>query len=174
MNKYRNIDYLQRGSKRQCIAYKELKELQLMEILQEYQPLLAGTIPLEIDIETSDLDILCTCGNHVKFSKRLKRYFSHNKSFRIETKHINDIETTICRFQGNYFPIEIFGQKKKSVEQDAFRHMLIEAQILQEKGSIFAKEITHLKKSGLKTEPAFAKLLGLKGNPYVALLNYKG
>ena len=86
---------------------------------------------------------------------------------------IKGITTTIAKFKGNHFLIEIFGQTIPSQDQDAFRHMLLEAQILKEKGYIFTKKILHLKKSGLKTEPAFAKLLGLEGNPYDELLNYK-
>lgn len=48
--------------------------------------------------------------------------------------------------------------------------MLIEHQILLEKGESFRQEIISLKKQGIKTEPAFAQLLGLSGDPYEAIL----
>lgn len=48
--------------------------------------------------------------------------------------------------------------------------MLIENEILKQNGLQFKKDIVSLKLKGFKTEPAFAKLLGLKGNPYLALL----
>ena len=51
--------------------------------------------------------------------------------------------------------------------------MIIEAEILEEKGEDFRQKIIELKKSGIKTEPAFAQLLNLKGDPYEALINFK-
>ena len=48
--------------------------------------------------------------------------------------------------------------------------MIIENDILKEKGLDFKQKIKQLKSDGLKTEPAFAKLLGLQGNPYIELL----
>jgi hypothetical protein len=50
--------------------------------------------------------------------------------------------------------------------------MITEFRILQLRGEEFRHDIIALKKSGLKTEPAFASLLGLSGDPYEALLNY--
>lgn len=50
--------------------------------------------------------------------------------------------------------------------------MLIEHQILLKRGDDFKQQIIGLKLKGLKTEPAFAKLLGFKGDPYLALLNF--
>jgi hypothetical protein len=51
--------------------------------------------------------------------------------------------------------------------------MIIEHRVLIEKGEKFRQEIIKLKRQGLKTEPAFAKLLGLDGNPYEALLKLR-
>ena len=48
--------------------------------------------------------------------------------------------------------------------------MMVEYQLLKEKGEGFKQQIIDLKKSGFKTEPAFAIALGLTGDPYEALL----
>jgi len=170
MKNFLTIEYLNSGNSRQQLAYKELKELEIMEKLEMYNPLLAGTIPIEIDISSSDLDIVCYCKDVYNFSNKLIDLFGKQVGFKIQTKLINEVITTIANFQGTHFPIEIFGQAILSTKQDAFKHMLIEHKILQEKDSIFTKKIIHLKKSGIKTEPAFAQLLGLKGNPYHSLL----
>ncbi|MGL4365226.1 MAG: DUF4269 domain-containing protein [Cetobacterium sp.] len=37
----------------------------------------------------------------------------------------------------------------------------------------FQDKIVSLKRAGIKTEPAFAKLLELNGNPYEELLNFE-
>jgi hypothetical protein len=173
MNTFLNINYLKTGTLRQQEAHQELIGLEIIEELQEYVPLLAGTIPIGIDVPGSDLDIICYCTNHESFSTKLIDLYAHRKDFTIETKQVNGIITTIANFEGTFFPIEIFGQTILTHKQDAFKHMLIEYKILKKKDSIFTKKIIHLKKSGLKTEPAFAKLLGLKGNPYIELLKYK-
>ncbi len=50
--------------------------------------------------------------------------------------------------------------------------MIKEYEILEKEGEEFRKQIINLKEKGWKTEPAFAKLLGLKEDPYLELLNY--
>src|SRR5689334_10748050 len=57
MNWY-DISYLLKGNERQKAAYHALKKLRIFEDLAEYSPVLVGTIPIGIDIESSDLDIL--------------------------------------------------------------------------------------------------------------------
>ena len=69
------------------------------------------------------------------------------------------------------FVIEIYGQPIPVRDQAAYRHMLAEYKILQEKGEAFRQQIIELKKQGLKTEPAFGKLLGIEGDVYEKLLN---
>ena len=173
MSQFLNIDYLKTGTLRQQEAYKELMDLSILKKLKQYKPLLAGTIPINIDLPNSDLDIICTCKNHKKFSDDLFEFFGKQKNFKIKTKLVNEIKTTIATFDSQKFLIEIFGQIVESDKQNAFRHMLVEHQILLQKGKDFKDKIITLKKLGIKTEPAFAQLLGLKGNPYIELLKYK-
>ena len=150
-----------------------LSDLRLFSILQEYDPILTGTIPIEINIPGSDLDIICHCKNHDDFKSLIRKEFSHMHSFLIETKIINKVNTTIARFTKGGFGIEIFGQNIPSKEQAAYRHMIIEYEILNKMGKEFKSQIIELKNSGIKTEPAFAQLLNLNGDPYEVLLNHQ-
>ena len=151
-------------------AYRQLKALRIFEKLNAFGPVLTGTIPIEIDLPDSDLDIICQCEIHEEFSETLFNHYSNEKDFEIETKQVNNIPTTIARFPTESFKIEIFGQNIPAKKQHAYRHMIIEHQILEKMGEAFKLKIIELKRQGMKTEPAFAKLLGLHGDPYKELL----
>jgi hypothetical protein len=155
------------------LAYKELTDLKLFEKLSSYQPVLCGTIPIEIDTDESDLDIICQCIDLDVFTEDIELHFSKKMNFSISRKRIGSQISVVARFLGTNFLIEIFGQNLPIEKQNAYRHMLIEAEILEKEGDNFRKSIIELKKKGMKTEPAFAKLLDLGGDPYLALLKYE-
>jgi hypothetical protein len=93
------------------------------------------------------------------------------KGFKVtENPALNSIK---ANFYIEDFEFEIFGQHLESLQQNAYQHMIIEHRVLIEKGEKFRQGIVKLKRQGLKTEPAFAKLLGLNGNPYKELLNLR-
>lgn len=85
---------------------------------------------------------------------------------------INEVESLICKFQLEEFPVELFAQDQPTYLQNAYLHMIKEFEILEKENHEFRRKIIELKKLGLKTEPAFAKLLGSNGDPYVELLKY--
>ena len=170
MPNFKNIEYLKHGNKKQCLAYKALMKLGVFEKLKNYSPILTGTIPIEIDLPKSDLDIICQCENHKEFSDLLRELFGNNQGFNIKTHQRFGPKSTVCQFWYHHFEIEIFAQNKPTEKQNAYQHMIIEYKILQEKDAEFREQIIRLKAMGLKTEPAFAKLLNLKGNPYEELL----
>jgi uncharacterized protein YdcH (DUF465 family) len=167
---FTNIEYLREGNVRQQQAYSELTRLSIFENLQAYSPILTGTIPIGIDLPESDLDIICECSDHSEFAETLKSFYEDKPHFAIGTGTYNGLNSTIVTFESGAFKIEIFGQDCPTRNQHAYRHMLVEHHILNSNGDEFRKEIIRLKQSGLKTEPAFAKLLGLPGDPYEALL----
>ncbi|AUP81367.1 DUF4269 domain-containing protein [Flavivirga eckloniae] len=170
---FTNIEYLKSGNERQKKAYQELKKLKIFEKLKTYDPILTGTIPIEIDLPESDLDIICECKDHLEFSKHLTELFANKKDFKLKSNCYYNMESTIAKFKSRDFKIEIFGQNVPTRKQHAYRHMLIEYDILNQKGSHFKTNIKKLKSEGLNTEAAFAKLLSISGNPYEALLNIK-
>jgi len=168
-----NIEYLKNGSERQRAAYRTLTANSIFERLQLFSPLLTGTIPINIDIDESDLDIICYWEKKDEFANTLRREFGQVHGFSLTEQVINNYETVLASFCLDEFEIEIFGQNQPTKEQDSFRHMVIEYQILTARGEGFRQEIIKLKKDGFKTEPAFGRLLGLERNPYEELLNYK-
>lgn len=68
------------------------------------------------------------------------------------------------------WPIEFFGQNKPTTEQNGYLHMIIEDRMLSLYGKKFKEQIIQLKSTGMKTEPAFAKILRLEGDPYLRIL----
>lgn len=172
MVNFENINYLKDGTERQKSAYHILKKHNIFEKTLDFNPILTGTIPIAIDIPQSDLDIICYWKNKTDFINLIKKSFSKEQDFNLRTANINGLETVIANFRIDDFEIEFFGQNIPTKLQNAFRHMLIEYQILQEKGDDFRLQVIELKRQGMKTEPAFAKLLSLEGNPYISVLNY--
>jgi hypothetical protein len=83
---FTSIDYLSIGNPRQQEVYKVLTTYRIMERLECYQPILVGTIPLSIDIESSDLDIVCCSPEPTAFSAHLTGAFAQYEQFKIETK----------------------------------------------------------------------------------------
>ena len=164
-----NINYLKTGSEKQQKAYNLLIELEIFENLQAYQPIITGTIPIGIDLPGSDLDVICQCYNHKEFEETIAGVYSNEIDFKIKTRFWNGQMSTIASFEARGFYIEIFGQNVPTQMQDAYKHMVIEYKILNKLGPEFKSAVVGLKKKGMKTEPAFAKLLDLKGDPYEAL-----
>ncbi|MBB6370691.1 DUF4269 domain-containing protein [Chryseobacterium shigense] len=166
-------DYLKSGNERQKRAYEVLTKYQVFEKLKPYSPVLAGTVPIGIDIESSDLDIICEVD--LRFEEdflddiMFSRIIPANADVKVENSIVNGEKNIVLNFMLEEFPIEIFGQNKPVLAQNAYRHMMAEYRILKRKGEDFKHKIIELKKQGMKTEPAFGLLMGLK-NPYEDLL----
>lgn len=168
---FENLDYLESGNELQQRVYGLLKDHQVFEKLAQFDPILTGTIPINIAIANSDLDIICYWQNKDDFSRALQTTFGGQTDFAWREVTFNGEETIIANFWIDSFELEIFGQNIPAKQQNAYRHLLIEHQILTAKGEAFRQQVIALKNRGYKTEPAFAKLLGLEGDSYEALLN---
>lgn len=167
---FTDIAYLQQGNTRQREAYAVLAGNQIMERLQAFDPVLAGTIPIGVDIAGSDLDILCCFTDPLHFSEVIKTCFKQETGFKIRTQAMPGGAAVIAGFVCDAFEIEIFGQQLPVQQQYGYRHMLVEYALLQRFGAPLRQQVIALKQQGYKTEPAFALALGLEGDPYEALL----
>lgn len=168
---FQNLSYLQKGNARQQKAYQILISAQIWEKLAPFNPLLAGTVPLGIDTPKSDLDILCEVYDFEYFQEILFQNFGHYPHYVASFSEAQKQEAFLASFQIQSCTLEIFGQSCPSAQQWAFRHLCIEYRILQVGGLVFQEKVKALKVDGYKTEPAFALLLQLKGNPYTAILD---
>jgi hypothetical protein len=84
---------------------------------------------------------------------------------------VRGITTLKANFNYQGFEFELFAQPVPVIEQNAYVHMVIEAALLKEDDSM-REQILNLKRAGMKTEPAFCEVLGLKGDAYDELIQY--
>ena len=173
MTDFKNIAYLKTGNQKQQLAFEVLTKHKVLENLADFDPILVGTIPINIDIENSDLDIICYWKNKLDFIERIKQLFEKETNFTIRKIVIDNQESVVANFFIDAFEIEIFGQNIPTELQNGYKHMIIEDKILRSRDENFRLEIVKLKEKGIKTEPAFGLLLGLKGNIYQELLDFK-
>lgn len=168
-----SLEALAAGTPRQREAVATLRALGLFDLLAAFEPILAGTVPLDIDIEGSDLDILCRAADFDALERALHPY-RLQPGFAVQRTVVRDRPTLLASWTNTTFPIELFGQNRSILEQEGYRHLIVEARLLSIGGDVLRAEIRGLKRAGLKTEPAFAEWLGLAGDPYDALLELEG
>ncbi len=149
-------------------VYAAVKSAGVLKSLKEHQPLLVGTFPLGIDVSGSDVDVLINVPDLTAAETLFKKHFSGFENFKTETHAQYSAVTASFDFQG--VPFEVFAQVKDSAKQSGNLHFLAEERLLHVGGASLGDKVLALRKAGDKTEPAFAKALGLSGNPYDELL----
>ena len=167
---WKDISYLKEGSPVQTKAHKCLKELNIFDLLKEYNPVLTGTIPLGISTKSSDLDIACRYFDADRFENYLEMHYGRQTNFTVEQKEKAGYWIVVAKFIYQGFKVEIYGALFPVASQNSYRHLQIEHRILELLGDEFKQQVVKLKQEGLKTEPAFAQLLEIEGDPYQQLL----
>jgi hypothetical protein len=151
--------------------YREaLRRAGIKTVLAAFDPHVAGTPPLGLDLSTSDLDVLCHASNPDAFAAALWSAFSDEANFSIHQWVVAD-RPVVASFFAHGWHFQIFGQEKPVSEQAAWRHFLVERRLLELGGPLFRAAVVRERTCGVKTEPAFATVLRLEGNPYAALLD---
>ena len=168
---FEGIEYLKNGTAKQRRVYEVLSTDGIVDKLATFDPVVVGTIPIGIDLPDSDIDICCCFEDEESFVNTLTARFGDQQGFSIRPSRKSNDHALVASFIIADFEIEMFGQRLPTRQQLAYRHMVIEHKLLEEKGADFLEQVLELKRQGLKTEPAFALLLGLDGDPYTALLS---
>ncbi|ART78514.1 DUF4269 domain-containing protein [Sutcliffiella horikoshii] len=157
------------GNIQQQKAYSAILELNILNDLHIYNPVLCGTLPIGIDVKGSDLDIIMEVRELDIFSNKLHNLYADKENFTLKRTVIRGRNVVKANFTFRNFEFELFGQAQPVHKQFAYLHMMIEYELLQRDPDLREKVIS-LKKQGYKTEPAFCKLLNISGDPYEGLL----
>lgn len=173
-----SIDYLKEGSARQARAYESLLELGIMNRIAKFYgdepgfgeaPALAGSLPLDLALEDSDLDIITYADDLKAFSLHLKNEFGDLDGFQSSRGIVLGVATLVTSFRFYGESYEIFTQSKPVPMQNAVIHLMVEERLLALGGPEFRARVWEERVQGAKTEPAFGAVLGLE-DPYRELL----
>lgn len=165
---WKDIGYLQHGSAAQQRAFGLLQRHELLARLRRYDPVLVGTFPLDLTVPGSDLDIICEVPDPADFRRALAG-FAEYAGYALRPASTAP-PALVALFEVEGLAVEVFGQALPTACQNGYRHLVVEARLLAAGGAALRRQVLALKANGVKTEPAFAQVLGLPGNPYQALL----
>lgn len=146
-----------------------LRSSAVLERLAAFDPHVAGTLPLGVEVEDSDVDVLCCALHPAQFAKVLWENFSECDGFAVH-QWAGGERAVVARFDWQGWPFEVFGSTQPVREQRGWRHFEVERRLLALGGERLRAAVLAERRAGLKTEPAFARVLGLTGDPYEALL----
>lgn len=151
-----------------------LKRINVLEILSPFDPHVAGTPPLGLDLPTSDIDILCYAPDPQLFTRTVWDAYSTCNEFTVR-QWADRENAIIASFTAADWTFELFGQALPVSEQKGWKHFQVEQRLLALGRDPFRATLMRFRHHGMKTEPSFAAVLGLKGsNPYGALLEIAG
>lgn len=144
--------------------------LGIMDALSAYDPRIAGTPPLGLETDKSDIDILCHAPDADAFLADVQRLYAAMDGLRIWQWTSKD-RPLIVTFKAHGWDFEIFASPQAVETQTGWRHFQIEKRLLSIGGEDFKAAIMQLRQQGLKTEPAFWSALEEQGDPYNGLLS---
>jgi len=152
-----------------------LRATRALELLSAFDPHVAGTPPLGIDLPDSDIDILCHAPDLDRFAAIVRENFGKEQEFSIrrwDQRQNGGEDAVIANFRAHDWEFEIFAQTVPVEEQAGWCHFQVEQRLLHLGGESFRAAIMEQRDAGLKTEPAFAKVLHFGGDPYEAMLAF--
>ena len=154
-----------------CEARAILERAGVFDRLAPFDPRWVGSIPLDIHGPGADADIACCGGPDLDaFRTALETGFGTPFGARISDNIHAGEASVIARLELEGLPVEIFGRQRPVETHESYIHWLAEDRILGLAEERLRTDIRAIKASGLKTEPAFARALGLGGDPFAELL----
>ena len=148
--------------------YREaLRQSRVLELLDEFDPRVVGTLPLGLAVATSDIDIVCP--DLDAFAETLWKRYRDFQRFRMY-QWTSKGRPIVARFDLGDWVFELFGDAHPVDEQPAWRHFDVERRLLSLDNGRLRAVLVRLPAMGQKTEPAFAAALGVDGDPYEAML----
>lgn len=153
-----------------CSYREAIRRSGVLAALRAFDPQVAGTPPLGLDLPASDIDILCHAPDAAVFAAVVWDRFRSQSGFALR-QWIGDGRPVIAGFHAHGWAFEIFAAAVPVREQAGWRHFDVERRLLALGGTPLREAVMAGRRRGLKTEPAVATALGLSGDPYAALLD---
>jgi len=147
-----------------------IESLDLLGVLAPFDPVVIGTPPLGIDVPGSDIDVACSAPDLDAFLTFVRDRFGALPRFAAEPLHGLDEPAVRAVFRHAGWEVELFCQVRPTAAQAGVRHFQVEHRLLTLAPAL-GPVVRDRKAAGLKTEPAFAAVLGLAGEPYRAMLD---
>jgi uncharacterized protein DUF4269 len=141
----------------------------VLDVLRAFDPRVVGTLPLGLSVPGSDIDIVCHAFDPMVFAEAIWKQFQSCNGFRLY-QWTSSERPVVARFEWSGWPFEIFGSSRPVDRQHGWLHFEIEKRLLDLDDGRLRKAVLRQRSLGLKTEPAFAAVLGIAGDPYQGLL----
>lgn len=143
----------------------------MFERLEGFDPHWVGSTALDVHIEGSDIDICCTANDDLPgLEAASRKAFGKSVGFSISLETFGGQPSCIAGFEADGISVQIWGRAHPVSEHEFYRYYKAEEALLRFGGERLQAEIRAAKQDGLKTETAFAAVLGLEGEPEAALL----
>ncbi|TPK59126.1 DUF4269 domain-containing protein [Mesorhizobium sp. B2-4-19] len=139
--------------------------VRVAEHLKDFDWRIVGTPPLGIATANSDIDIICHASDYERFAKVVWGSFGYCLNFSLR-QWTSGGRCVVCDFFFDGWEFQVFGDCRAIVDQSAWRHFVVEQRLLNLGGETLRQRVFAERLEGLKTEPAFAKVLGLDGDPF--------
>ncbi len=152
-----------------CTYIEALERLALLPRLAAFDPHVAGTPPLGLDVPSSDIDVLCHAPDADRFAAAVWDAFGDQAGFAMQQWSHGE-RPIVASFRAHGWTIELFGHPRPVREQAGWRHFCVERRLLGLGGEPLRAAVIAHRQAGLKTEPAFAAALRTGGDPYDTLL----
>ncbi|WP_225120413.1 DUF4269 domain-containing protein [Bradyrhizobium sp. BRP22] len=140
-----------------------------LEALRAYDPRVVGTFPLGLSVPGSDIDIICHAFDPMAFARAIWKQYRSCDGFRLH-QWTSSGRPVVARFEWGGWPFEVFGDSRPVDQQYGWLHFEIEKRLLDLDDGRLRKAVLQRRSLGDKTEPAFAAVLGISGDPYRGLL----
>jgi hypothetical protein len=98
---------MKKGTDRQQKAYAVIMELDILNDMNTYHPVLCGTLPIGIDITGSDLDIIMEVQELAPFEELIQTLYNKKDGFTIKRKTINGKEVVMANFTFSGFVLSL-------------------------------------------------------------------
>ena len=141
-----------------------------MEALRPFAPRIVGTLPLGIAVADSDIDIVCHAPDPAAFADAAWAGCRLHDGFGLH-QWTSGTRPVVARFLWAGWPFEVFGEAIPVDRQNGFLHFEVQRKLLELDDGRLRAAVMRQRALGLKTEPAFAAVLGMMGDPYESLLD---